>query len=405
MKLLRTVKIKLTENAVTFQSTVDAYTKAYNYVCKIGYPVLETNGVTLHKLTYTETRKYLPSQLAISARMKATETLKSIKELKKKGNTVSCPVSKRCSVRLDCNSYSLFLNSKQVSILTIEGRKRFTLDVPVYFRRYLDWRNTSAELFIDNKNRVFLHIVFEKDITDVPKNGTLIGIDRGVKKLAVTSTNQFYGGGQTKRISEKYQEQRRQLQSKGTHSAQRHLAKVKGKERRFRADVNHCISKKIVGTLKKGDTIVLEKLTNIRKSVRKLTKTQKEEGQKTFKKEQRREINNWNFYQLEMFLTYKAAEKGVEVVFVDARYTSQRCSKCGHIVRGNRKTQSQFRCQKCNYSLNADLNAARNICLKYQDATSYLDTASVNKPNSIISAKSRNNSNALSPEIEQATPF
>ena len=101
---------------------------------------------------------------------------------------------------------------------------------------------------------------------------------------------------------------------------------------------------------------------------------------KTVRKDQRREINNWSFFQLEQFLTYKAAAKGVGVVFVDARYTSQRCSKCGHIKKANRKYQSIFKCRKCGFSHNADLNAAKNICLKYLDATSYPDTADVNQP-------------------------
>ena len=371
----------LNEPLATFQPTFEAYTKAYNFVCQTGYPTLQTNGVELHKLTYTETRKYLPSQLAISARMKATESLKAVKALKKKGQKISCPVSKRCSIRLDVRSYNVWFDRKEASMMVVGGRKKFRIDIPKYFERYLDWKHTSADLCVDHKNRVFLHIVFEKEITDTPENGTLVGIDRGIKKLATTSTNKFFGGGHVKQVSDKYREQRKQLQSKGTRSAQRHLAELKRKERRFRADVNHCISKQIVEGLQPGDTIVLEKLTGIRKRARRLTKAQKQAGQKTVRKDQRREINCWNFFQLEQFLTYKAAEKGIRVVFVDPRYTSQRCSRCGHIVRANRKRQDLFKCRKCGFSHNADLNAAKNICLKYLDATGYPGTAVVNQPN------------------------
>jgi putative transposase len=47
---------------------------------------------------------------------------------------------------------------------------------------------------------------------------------------------------------------------------------------------------------------------------------------------------------------------------VPAAYTSQRCSVCGHVAPGNRKSQAVFECQagtagRCN----ADVNAARNI--------------------------------------------
>jgi predicted transposase len=57
MKLMRTAKIKLNQSFEVFKPTFEAYTKAYNYVCQIGFPNLQTNGVELHKLTYTETRK------------------------------------------------------------------------------------------------------------------------------------------------------------------------------------------------------------------------------------------------------------------------------------------------------------------------------------------------------------
>lgn len=61
-------------------------------------------------------------------------------------------------------------------------------------------------------------------------------------------------------------------------------------------------------------------------------------------------------------------------------------SKCGHIARSNRKTQSGFRCTKCNFTLNADLNAARNIVVKYLDSKSFFEACEfegveVNQPN------------------------
>jgi putative transposase len=47
---------------------------------------------------------------------------------------------------------------------------------------------------------------------------------------------------------------------------------------------------------------------------------------------------------------------------VPAAYTSQRCSACGHIAPGNRKSQVVFECKACTAGpCNADVNAARNI--------------------------------------------
>ena len=47
---------------------------------------------------------------------------------------------------------------------------------------------------------------------------------------------------------------------------------------------------------------------------------------------------------------------------IPAAYTSQRCSACGHVAPGNRKSQAVFECEACTAGrCNADVNAARNI--------------------------------------------
>ncbi|RLX53550.1 RNA-guided endonuclease InsQ/TnpB family protein, partial [Escherichia coli] len=53
--------------------------------------------------------------------------------------------------------------------------------------------------------------------------------------------------------------------------------------------------------------------------------------------------------------------RGGQVLAVPPAYTSQRCACCGHTAKENRLSQSQFRCQVCGYTANADVNGARNI--------------------------------------------
>jgi putative transposase len=378
MKLVRTARIKLDIPAAELLPTVQAYTAAFNFVCKTGFDSKDKNGVSLHKKTYKVVREYLPSQLACSSRMKAAEALKSVFAKPKK--YYSCPRSKLCSIRYDARSYSLFLDKGIVSLLTISGRKRIPIAIPEYYKEYtIGWRHTSADLLI-RKNSVFLHIAFEKEITDTEANGTLVGIDRGISNIAVVSNNKFYGGGKVKQIVRKRQRIRSKLQERGTKSAKRHLRKLSGKERRFRADINHIISKKIVSQLQPGDTIILEKLTGIR-------------GNKRRGKELNRLIHNWSFFQLEQFIKYKAAARGIFVEYVDARYTSQRCSKCGFICRSNRKEHS-FCCKSCNFKLNSDLNASRNICIKFQECYMSPGRAVVNQP--IVSVENEPSARSIS---------
>ena len=366
MKLIKTIRIKLNAEATMLLPTFINYTNAFNYISAIGFAKKIYNAIELHKITYQDVRSNfnLPSQLTCSARNKSSEALKGI--VKRERKFTICPKSKLSSIRLDRNSFTIFLDKKQVSILTCSGRLKFNLILSNYHSKYFqDWKYSSADLVIKNK-RVFLNVVFEKDIVDTTSNGTFVGLDRGISNLAVTSNNKFYSGKLTKHISQKYRNLRRRLQKANTKSAKRHLKRLSGKEKRFKADINHQISKKIIDNLNPGDTLVLENLTGIRN--------------KRLRKTIRILVNNWSFYQLEQFLTYKANAKGVCIAHVVAKYTSQTCSKCGFCAKNNRKTQACFACQACGFKLNADLNASRNISMKASVGYKPTDEAVINQP-------------------------
>jgi len=363
MKLQRTLKLVIKpseEQKQILLETIEHYKFAYNYTCKIGWEAELWNGVELHKLTYytLRDRTSLPSQLVISARVVATESLKSAIKRKRKGLKSKCPESKNPAIRYDRRSYTVWLDREEVSLATVKGRQKFKIKVPDYFKQYMDWKVTSASLKYDKKlKKFFLNITVEKDFPDVEPAEFYVGVDLGLRNLAVVSTpdgkiNKFFDGGQVRAISERYYAIRRRLSCKGTPSARRHLKKLSGREKRFRQDINHKIAKEIVDLLPAGGAIVLEKLKGIRKRIK-------------ASKENRRWIHSWNFAQLQQFIEYKAQAKGIRVVYVDARYTSQKCSRCGYISRSNRTDQSHFVCRHCGYSLNADLNASRNIVKNY----------------------------------------
>ncbi len=61
-------------------------------------------------------------------------------------------------------------------------------------------------------------------------------------------------------------------------------------------------------------------------------------------------------------------EYGIEIVEINPAYTSQTCSVCGYVDKGNRKNQSEFECRLCGTKLNADVNAGRNLLIRYQES-------------------------------------
>jgi IS605 OrfB family transposase len=117
----------------------------------------------------------------------------------------------------------------------------------------------------------------------------------------------------------------------------------------------------LVQSVTPGTLIVIENLMEIRSNTKQRSKQQK------------RAMHQWSFNRLRDLLTYKAEARGCMVVGVDPRKTSQRCSRCGHIHRSNRRSQSRFKCRKCGFELNADLNGSRNIAVKYRASVGIAD--------------------------------
>jgi len=56
-------------------------------------------------------------------------------------------------------------------------------------------------------------------------------------------------------------------------------------------------------------------------------------------------------------------EFGIVITYINPAYTSQECSRCGYIDKGNRKNREEFICKLCALKLHADVNGAR-CCLK-----------------------------------------
>ena len=119
------------------------------------------------------------------------------------------------------------------------------------------------------------------------------------------------------------------------------------------SDVNHQISKTLVQKYGKDTLFVLEDLAGVSFEESNLSRTAK----------QNYDLRSWSFYQLEQFLTYKAHENRSEVLKVSAKYTSQRCPKCGTIRKANRDHHKHLYSCQCGYKSNDDRIGAMNIQL------------------------------------------
>jgi putative transposase len=371
----RTLVVQLNptpEQAQILHQTLQDHTACFNEVARIGFETGCRNGVELHKHTYYPLRAQypdLPAQLVCAARVKATEAVKSAliwkqkhearypklvaKAIKRgkeppKFKPVRCPQSQSAPIRYDQRSYWVKWATLTASLASVAGRQEMGFTVPTHARQYIGWTVCSADLCYRH-GRYFLHIVVSQSAPIVAPSAEAIGVDLGLNHPAVTSTKRFLGDPHWKEQERRLFRLRRKLQAKGTKSAKRHLRKLSGKLFRQRKDHDHVLSKCIVQHATPGSTIVLENLSNIRERVT----HKKGEGQ--------RRMHSWSFAQFWSFTAYKAETRGIQVVKVDPRHTSQTCSRCGHQARNNRRSQSLFLCRNCGYCLNADLNASYNI--------------------------------------------
>ena len=255
------------------------------------------NKTRLHQLTYAIIRKAHPklnSSLVTAVRDQASDMLKRLK-LKIK------PTKKQdSSIRLNHNTFKFFLDSKIASISTINGRQKYAVKIPPYFQKY-DFKTSESARIRTKKRRIFLDIIAEIKTPNKLAVKKIVGIDRGVYHPAVTSDNTFFNSRKLREVKGRYKYLKSCLQRAGTHSAKRHLSKIAGRERRFVADVNHCISKAVVN--KDCGTIALEEL-----------KTSKMKRKKKTRKKTRSLIGSWSPRQLLGFIQYKA-----ELLWQDSR--------------------------------------------------------------------------------------
>ena len=198
-------------------------------------------------------------------------------------------------------------------------------------------------------------ITFTQDDV-LPTDGqAVMGIDLGIKVPAVAYVGgkgtRFFGNGRYQRhMRRRFYARRKKLQKAKKTRAVR---KSKGKEARWMKNINHQLSRQMVNhAYEQGvGTIKIESLQGIRKVT-----TSTSRGAKARKNNRMK--NSWSFYQLTMFLTYKAEWLGIAVEQVDPAYTSQECPACG---ARNKAQDRTYVCAECGWMGHRDAVGAINI--------------------------------------------
>ncbi len=168
-----------------------------------------------------------------------------------------------------------------------------------------------------------------------------VGIDLGIKHLAITSDGEFFETPKYLRQSER-KLKRWQTQVSRRKKAARQLARAYEHVANQRADNAHKVSRSLVSQY---SLIAFEDLKI-------LNMTQNHNLAKS--------INDAGWNILVQFTAYKAESAGCRVVLVNPHNTTQECSQCHALV--HKELQDRIHhCPHCGYVQDRDINAAENI--------------------------------------------
>lgn len=346
MKLTLTLKLLPSPaQSAALLHTMERFNAACNDIAATAARQQVFNTVKLQTLVYADIRARfgLSAQMTVRAVGKVGDAYKRDK--------IHPPTFRPHGAMIYDERILSFKGLDTASLLTLQGRQLVKFIMGGYQRERIAAYGIRGQAdLLYRQGTFYLAVVVE--VPEPPSAGDdFLGVDLGIVNLATDSDGESYSGAAVERNRRIHTHRRRNLQRKGTRSAKRKLRKLAGQQRRFQANTNHLISKRIVR--KAQDTqrgIALEELTGIRQRTEKTVRTR-----------QRARHANWGFYQLKTFIAYKAILAGVRVQAIDPRNTSRLCQSCGHIAKENRQSQSQFLCVQCGFAAPADHNAAVNI--------------------------------------------
>ena len=237
----------------------------------------------------------------------------------------------------------------------LEGNKifirKFTEGIKVKLdKRAFEGKFIKATISKNCSNQYFISITVEKELIAKIKNENQIGIDLGIKEFVVVSNGErFENPKYLKKYEIKLKYNQRQLfkkkkGSKNRIKAKLKVAKIHNKISNCRNDFQHKISSKLIS---ENQTICLEDL-----AVKNMVKNHK----------LAKSISDASWSSFVNKLQYKAFSNERNIIKIDRFFPSSKtCNNCNYINSELQLKDREWKCPSCDYILDRDLNAAKNI--------------------------------------------
>jgi len=227
---------------------------------------------------------------------------------------------------------------------------KFKKGIKIKQHRVVEGEIINSTITKKSCGHYYVCITVERHIPKHKRNDKTVGVDLGIKDLAILSDGTRYKNIKSYKTMEKRLARLQRHHSKkekgiaNREKARRKLAKLYERIVNIRSNHLHQITSKIVS---ENQTICLEDL-NVRGMLknRKLAKS----------------VADVSFYEFVRQITYKSEWYGRTVIQVDRWYPSSKtCFHCGFVNQNLTLADRDWDCPRCGHKLDRDFNAAKNI--------------------------------------------
>ena len=226
------------------------------------------------------------------------------------------------------------------------------MDAPlnIHWSRSFIGTPTTVTISQDTAGRSFVSLLVEEEITALPVVNAMVGVDVGLKDVAVLSTGERVANPQYLRRSERrlaHAQRNLARKQKGSKNREKARLKVAREHARIADQRRDGLHKLTTRLIRENQTVCVESLA-VKNMVRNRSLA--------------KAISDAGWGELGRQLEYKAEWYGRTLVKIDRWYpSSKRCHVCGHMLDSLPLDVRQWTCPECGVRHDRDINAANSI--------------------------------------------